>query len=215
MLEQVCAGGAVAALALAGLIGSNVLRDRGLDASIPRGMASVIGGAAFLLAVLWMDPWPAVAVAAAMAGLLLGLRLRYRHVLRGTEGRRAGQLWSQVTYAMAGTASLAVGWGLMGDRWIAFLPIAFVAWGDAAAGMARATLWRGRVLSIWPSAVMLGVCLAVAALYQPYGIGALGALVATVAERHRPRLHLFWDDNMHVVAMSLAVMGVLARVSGV
>ena len=215
MSEQAYTAGAVAALALAGVVGSNVLRDRGLDASISRGMASAIGGAAFLLAVLWMDPWPAVAVAAAIASLLLGLRLRYRHVLRGTEGRRVGQLWSQVTYAIAGTASLAVGWGLMGDRWLAFLPIAFMAWGDAAAGMARATLWRGRVLSIWPSVVMLGVCLAVGSAFTPLWVGAPGAMVATAAERYRPMVHALWDDNLNVVAVSLTVMAVLAKVTGI
>ncbi len=175
----------------------------------------ILGGVAFLVAVLWLDAWTATVLSGAMALLILVVRLGFRQRLRGVRGKLPSQAWSEVTYALGGTVALAIGWGLLGDRWLAFLPIAFVAWGDAAAGMARATLWRGRVLSIWPSAVMLGVCLAVAALYQPYGIGALGALVATVAERHRPRLHLFWDDNLNVVAASLAVMGVLARVSGV
>jgi dolichol kinase len=116
---------------------------------------------------------------------------------------------------MAGTASLAVGWGLLGDRWLAFVPIAFMAWGDSVAGLLRASLWRGKVAGLWPSVAMFGVCLAVAALYQPYWIGALGALVATVAERRRPRVSIVWDDNLNVVAMSIAVMTVLATVTGV
>ena len=62
---------------------------------------------------------------------------------------------------------------------------------------------------------MLGVCLAAAALFQPYWIGALGALVATAAERRRPMMLIIWDDNLNVVAMSLAVMGALARVPGI
>ena len=69
--------------------------------------------------------------------------------------------------------------------------------------------------SLWPSVAMCGVCLATAALFQPYWIGALGALVATAAERHRPRLLTLWDDNLHLVAMSLAVMGALVMVLGV
>jgi hypothetical protein len=60
---------------------------------------------------------------------------------------------------------------------------------------------------------MLGVCLATAALFQPYWTAALGALVATAAERFRPRILSVWDDNLHVVAMSLAVIGVLAEIS--
>ncbi len=67
----------------------------------------------------------------------------------------------------------------------------------------------------WPSVAMLNVCLAAAALYQPYWIGAVGALVATAAKRFRPRVATLWDDNLHVVAMSLAVMGVLAGASRV
>ena len=108
-----------------------------------------------------------------------------------------------------------MGWGLLGDRWLAFLPIGFMAWGDSVAGLLRASLWRSNVASLWSSVAMCGVCLATAALFQPYWIGALGALVATAAERHRPRLLTLWDDNLHLVAMSLAVMGALVMVLGV
>ena len=114
---------------------------------------------------------------------------------------------------MAGTASLAVGWGLLGDRWLAFLPIAFMARGDNAAGLARATIGHLASANLWPSVAMLGVCLAAAALYQPYWIGAVGAVIATAAERRRPIVHAIYDDNLHVVAVSLAVMGVLIAVS--
>lgn len=212
MTEQAIAGSAVATVGLAGLIGSNVLLDLGLDRAIARAFASAVGGAAFLIAVMTMDPWVAVAVALAMAGLLLSLRLRHRQGLRGSEGSRSGQAWSQVTYAAAGIASLAIGWGILGDRWLAFLPIAFVAWGDAAAGLARETVWKGRVLSWWPSVVMLAICLISAALFQPYWVGATGALVATVAERRRPKLGVLWDDNVNIVVASGATLVLLAMV---
>ena len=61
---------------------------------------------------------------------------------------------------------------------------------------------------------MLGVCLAAAALFQPYWIGALGAIVATAAERRRPMVLIIWDDNLHVVAMSLAIIAALSRING-
>ena len=145
-----------------------------------------------------------------MALFILAVRLGFRRGLRGVEGNLPTQAWAEVTYALGGTASLAAGWGVLGDRWLAFLPIAFMAWGDSAAGLLRATIWRGTVASIWPSVAMLGVCLAAAAFYEPYWIGALGALVASTAERRRPMVLRVWDDNLHVVAASLAVMGVLA-----
>jgi hypothetical protein len=51
-------------------------------------------------------------------------------------------------------------------------------------------------------------------LFEPFWMGAAGAFVATAAERFRPTSPRAWDDNLIVVAMSLAVMGVLVR-SGV
>ena len=116
MLEQAYAAGVVTAVGLAALVVSNVLHDRGVDAAVSRSVASAVGGVAFLIAVLWMSPWSAVAVAAAMAGLMIGLRLRYGRGLRGTEGSRSGQAWGQLTYAAVGVTSLAVGWGILGDR---------------------------------------------------------------------------------------------------
>ncbi len=130
--------------------------------------------------------------------------------VRGDRIEHVEHVWAQITYAATGVISLAVGWGMLGDRWLAFLPIAFVAWGDAAAGLARATIWRGSVMSVWPSAVMLAVCLGVAALCQPYWIGAVGAGVAAVAERYRPRVGALWDDNVNVAAASIGAMGLLA-----
>ena len=117
---------------------------------------------------------------------------------------------------MAGTVSLAIGWGLLGDRWLAFLPIAFMAWGDSVAGLVRATVWRGGMARISPSMAMLGVCLATALLFQPYWIGALGAIVATAAERFRLIAHRLWGDNWVpddpvIVAASLTVMVALTR----
>ena len=109
------------------------------------------------------------------------------------------------------------------------MPIAFMAWGDSVAGLVRATIrrgnisglvtgtiWHGNMAIILPSIAMLGVCLTAAVLFQPYWIGVLGAMVATVAERFRLIDHGLWDDNRvpddpAIVATSLAVMGILAR----
>ena len=213
-MDQAYAASAVLALALAGLAASNILYDRGMPCAVSRCMASALGGAAFLVAVLWLDAWTAIALSSILTLFILVLRLGFRRGLRGARGRLPSQAWAEVTYAMAGTFSLAVGWGLLDNKWLAFVPIAFMAWGDNAAGLARATLWRHRVASLWPSLAMLGVCLATAVLIQPYWIGALGAVVATAAERFGPRPHGLWDDNCGVVAVSFAVMAVLTRLSG-
>jgi len=215
MLEQVFTVSGCVTVALVGLVASNVLYDRGVANSQTRYAAPILGGVAYLAAVLWLGAWTATALSGAMALFILAVRLRFRRGLRGVRGNLPSQAWSEVAYAIAGTASLAVGWGLLGDRWLAFLPIAFMAWGDSVAGLLRASPWRGNIGSLWPSVAMLGVCLAAAILFQPYWIGALGALIAAAAERRRPMVHALWDDNLHVVVMSLAVMGVLVAASRV
>ena len=213
MLVQAFAVSGCVTVALAGLVASNLLYDRGVANSVSRYVAPILGGVAFLVAVLWLDAWTATVLSGAMALFILAVRLGFRRGLRGVRGNLASQAWSEVTYALGGTAALAIGWGLLGDRWLAFLPIAFMAWGDSTAGLARASLWRSNVANRWPSVGMFGVCLGVAFLYQPYWIGAAGAVAATIAERKRPRLGVWWDDNLHVVAMSLAVMGSLVKSS--
>ena len=80
----------------------------------------------------------------------------------------------------------------------------------------RARIWRVEMAIFWPSTAMLGLCLAAAVLFQPYWIGALGAVAATAGERFRLVAHRVWDanwvpDDPVIVALSLAVMGGLAN----
>ncbi len=215
MLEQAFAVGSIITLGLGGLVASNFMYDRGMPSTQSRYVAPILVGVAFLVAVLLLDAWTATALSGALALGILALRVGFRRGLRGVRGNLKSQAWAEVTYATAGAASLTIGWTLLGDKWLAFLPIAFIAWGDSAAGLLRATIWSRYVGSLWPSLAMLGVCLAAAALFQPYWIGALGAIVATAAERRRPMMLIIWDDNVHVVAMSLAVMTALAGVPGI
>lgn len=213
MVNQAYVASGIVSLAFSGLVASNLLYDRGVPSSVSRCVASALGGVAFLLAVVGLNAWTAIALSGVLALFVVSLRLGFRRGLRGARGNLPSQAWAEVTYAMAGTASLAIGWGLLGDRWLAFVPIAFMAWGDNVAGLARATLWRGKVASLWPSFAMLGVCLTAAALFQPYWVGAIGAAVATAAERYRPRIASGWGDNLNVVAASLLAMAISATVS--
>ncbi len=196
----------VAILVGAGLGLSNLLYDRGVPRSLARNAAPWCAGAAFLIAALSLEPGVAITLAAVLTTVLIALKIFRRSALRGVEGERASQAWSEITFGLAGVASLAVGWGWLGDPWLGFLPIAFVAWGDSTAGFMRATYWRSNVTSVWPSLGMAAICLGAAFLYQPYWIGATGAVAATIAERKRPRLGVWWDDNAQIVAVSLTTM---------
>ena len=207
---------AMVLLALSGLATSNFLCDRGVPGTVSRRAAPLLGGSAYLIAVLWLDAWTAVTLSAVLALFIVVLRIGFPRGLRGVKRSLSSGDWAEIAYPMAGTASLAVGWGLLDDKWLAFLPIAFMAWGDSVAGLVRGVAsWNGKDMGVWrPSMAMLGVCLTAAALFEPYWIGALGAIVATVAERFRLLAHRFWADNWVpddpvIVAASLGVMAVL------
>ncbi len=205
MLSQAGAVGGIVLLAFLGLAAANFLHDRGVDESLARFVPAVLGGAAFLVAAVWLDVWTAVGVSAALSVSLLALRLGWPRLLRGVRGEtRRGR--AAIAYGLAGTLGFVVGWGLLGDRWLALVPIAFMAWGDGTAGLVRGLLGAGGERRIWPSVAMLAVCLAVAALFQPYWVGALGGVVATAVERFRPMAAGVWDDNWAIVPASLAVM---------
>ena len=213
MMGEALAVSGVVLLAVFGLAASNYLFDHGVDAAVSRRVPGVLGGLAFLVAVLWLDPWTAVALSGGLTLLVVVLRFGYRRGLRGVRGSLPPQAWAEITYPLAGTVSLAIGWGLLGDRWLAFVPIAFMAWGDSVSGITRdAFAWRSRMPKAWPSIAMLAACLAAAVLFQPYWIGASGAVVATAAERINPRVLSVRDDNWIVMAASLGVMAVLAKI---
>ena len=196
----------VAMLVGAGLGLSNLLRDRGVPRSLARYVAPWCAGAAFLIAVGWLEPGVAIPLAVVLTAMLVVLKAFRPAALRGIEGELASQAWSEITFGLSGVASLAVGWGWLGDPWLGFLPIAFMAWGDSTAGLARAMFRRSNMASVWPSLGMAAICLGAAFLFEPYWIGAVGAVAATIAERKRPRLGVWWDDNAHVVAVSLTTM---------
>jgi dolichol kinase len=207
-IAPLLAGAGILILVVCGLVSANILRDRGLAVSSTRRVAGTVGGGAYLIAVLAFDVLWAIALSALVSGLVLVLRVGFRRHLRGIAHDE--QRWGEVAYVIAGTASLTVGWGIFGDRWLAFVPIAFMAWGDSVAGVVRGLIPGGET-SLWPSIAMLGACFAAALLYQPYWVSALGAVAATAAERIRLAPRHIWDDNWVIVAASLTAMAVFAE----
>jgi dolichol kinase len=204
----------VIALAFFAITGSNFLNDRGVPNSMSRRFAPVVGGFAYLAATIWLEKWAAVAVCGILTLLILFLRLGFQRGLRGVRGTHPAQTWAEITYPVAGTLSLVIGWGLLNDKWLAFMPVAFMAWGDTAAGIARELIGLDINKSSWHMGAMLVVCMvAVAILYRPLWIGAVGAIAATLAERFRPGLLRFWDDNLNLVAASFVVMAMLERMA--
>ena len=199
-------------VALAGLTISNVLYDTGMSNYLSRKVGHIFGGVAYLVGVLWLDFAVAFSLAAAFFLLFLGLRLFNDQMLRGVGGSARRHAYAEVTYAFAGAVSLGIGWGILGDRWLAFLPIGFMAFGDSITGAVRSLVYKREVKGAWGSLAMLAVCLGLAGLYEPYWIGAAGAVVATLAERFSPIAHSIWDDNW---ILSLSSLGTMAALRGV
>ena len=196
-------------VALAGLGISNYLYDKGVSNYLSRKVGHLFGGLAYLVAVLWLDFAIAFGLASASFLLFVGLRLFWDQLLRGVGGSARRHTYAEVTYAFAGAASLGIGWGIFGDKWLAFVPIGFMAFGDSITGVVRSLVYSREVKGAWGSVAMLAVCLGLAALYHPYWVGAGGAVVATMAERLSPIAHGLWDDNWILTGASLATMVVL------
>ena len=209
-MDQISAGFLTVFLAVGGLAVARWLQARGVTIQWSRRLPGVTGGGAFLVAVLWLDVWTAVVIAASLTGIIAFLRIGLGRRLQGVTSEGRSQVWAEITYPAARTLSLAVGWALLGDRWLAFIPIAFMAWGDGVGGLLREIfVSRRRIPGRWPAAAMLGACLPSAALFQPYWIAAAAAVTATGTEYYSPRVPWLRDDNLFVVAASLAVMAVL------
>ena len=207
--NQATIAAGVALMVGAGLVLSNLLRDVGAPRALARYVAPWIAGAAFLIAAIWLEPTVAIPLAAILTAVIVALKLFRSSALRGVEGRFTSQAWAEITFAVSGLTSLIVGWGIIGNPWLGFLPIAFMAWGDTASGLTRSMLPRSKAGTIWPSLAMITACLATALLCQPYWIGAAGAVAATIAERRQPTAGPWWDDNTQEVAASLVVMSIL------
>jgi len=200
-------------LAFIALSGSNFLYDLGVPRVLSRRFAPVIGGIAYLVAILCLDKWTAVAVTGTLTLIITVLRLGFRQKLRGVRGNHPAQNWTEISYPAVCTISLLVGWGILGNYWLAFLPIAFVSWGDSAAGLARDYISIDNSPTICTMASMLIVCLCAAIFFHPYWIAMIGAAIATLSERFRPGFLKFWDDNMNIVATSLPTMAIMLNIS--
>lgn len=206
MLDQICGVCVVSGLSLTGIILGNKLLDRFGAAFLSRRLVSIIGGVIYLAAVILLDKYIALITIGTITALVIILRLSFRHLLRCTLRNPSARDYSEITYLVAGMTSFSIGWGVFDDKWLAFLPVAFMAWGDDAAGLARDTVCKGKRSRFWPSVVMLIACTGIAFIYHPFWIGIAGAATATIAERFRINTIRFWDDNINVVVSSLAVM---------
>jgi len=195
---------------LVGLYLANYFYDKGVEQYISRKVGHGVGGFAFLLfAYLFSSAWWPIIVAGGFTLLLGGARLIKPKAFRGVGGTGRQHALAEVFFPAIGTVALGVGWGWLGNPWLAIVPILYMAWGDMVTGLVRSHIYQREVKGNWGSVAMLFTCLLVAYFFEPYWIGAVGAIIATLVERFTPLSRGLIDDNWTIVASSLLVMGVL------
>ncbi len=193
---------------MVGLYLANHFYDKGVEQYISRKVGHGVGGMGLLLCVfLFSAPWWPIILALAFTLLLGGARFIKPETFRGVGGTGRQHALAEVFFPAASTLSLGVGWGWLGNPWLAVVPILFMAWGDMLTGIIRSRVYRREVKGNLGSVAMIVVCLLIAYLFKPYWIGVAGAVVATLVERFTPLSHGFWDDNWTIVVSSLLVMG--------
>lgn len=200
----------ITAAALVGLYLSNLMYDYQVPQYISRKIGHGVGGVAYLLCVLlFSSPWYPILLSGGFTLLLGGARTIRPNTFRGVGGSGRAHALAEIWFPLAGTVALLVGWVWLDDPYLAVVPILYMAWGDMVTGLIRSRFYGREVKGNWGSLGMLAACLLVATLFSPYWVAAIGAVVATLAERFTPLSRGPWDDNWTIIVASLSVMSVL------
>ena len=203
----------IAGVVLMGLYLSNVVLDYGTPQYLSRKIGHLIGGVGYLLGVLMFStPWYPLLLSGGFTLLLLGARLLKPSTFRGVGGSSRAHALAEIWFPLSGTLALVVGWMWLGNPNLALVPILFMSFGDAVTGLIRARVYGKEVKGNWGSVGMLITCLLVGVLFTPYWIAAIGAVVATLAEKYSGLSRTWVDDNWSIVVFSLLVMGLLLEI---
>jgi len=195
--------------ALVGLYLANLFYDYGIPQYISRKLGHLGGCVGFLLCPLLFKAfwWPLI-LTAGFTALLLYARWLKPNTFRGVGGSGRPEALAEVHFPAIGIVTIGVCWGVLNNPWLAIVPLTFMGAGDAITGLIRSRLYGREVKGNWGSVGMILTCLILACFIEPYWIGVVGAVVATLAERFTPTKR-FMDDNLTIPLSSAAVMGVL------
>lgn len=199
----------IAGSALLGLYLANLFYDSGIPQYISRKLGHLGGCVGFLLCPLLFQTfwWPFI-LTIGFTLLLLYARAFRPRFFRGVGGSGRPQALAEIHYPATGIVLIGVLWGVLGQPWLAIIPLAFMGAGDAITGLIRSKVYGREVKGNWGSVGMLATCLLFAYFIQPYWIGAIGALTAVIAERFT-KTTKWVDDNLTIPLASAFVMGVL------
>lgn len=213
----------IAGMGLVGLGVSNVLFDLKVPHYISRKIGHSAGGMSYLLmALLFSSGWWALIIGATFAAMLRAARYVRPTTFRGVGGSgRPKEVMAEVWFPLVSLPIIGVGWIWLDKPLVAISSLLFMAWGDMITGIVRSKVYGRPVKGLWGSVAMLATCLVIAgAFIQPFWVGAVGAVVATITEWACGDVSkikwLRWaDDNWSIPLVSFAVVfGILAVMGG-
>ena len=209
MLAEVPFAALIAGAALLGLYLANRLYDLNVPQYISRKFGHLGGAVAFLLCpFLFSSFWWPLILTTGFTILLLYARLFKPDYFRGVGGSGRPGAFAEIHFPATGIALIGICWGLLGEPWLAVVPLAFMGAGDAITGLIRSTVYGREVKGSWGSLGMLITCLVIAYFIQPYWVGVAGTVTAVLAEKYTKTTKCV-DDNLTIPLFSATVMGIL------
>jgi len=199
----------ISGAALLGLYLANLFYDYNIPQYLSRKLGHLGGCVGFLLCPLLFDSfwWPLI-LTTGFTALLLYARAFRAETFRGVGGSGRPHALAEIHFPATGIVTIGVLWGIMGEPWLAIVPLLFMGGGDAITGLIRSKVYGREVKGNYGSLGMLATCLIFAYFIQPYWIGVVGAVVATLAERFtKTTAHI--DDNLTIPLASALAMGLL------
>ena len=199
----------IAGAALLGLYLANLFYDYNIPQYISRKLGHLGGAVGFLLCPLLFDSfwWPLI-LTTGFTILLLYARWRRPSTFRGVGGSGRPEALAEIHFPATGIVLIGVCWGFLGEPWLAIVPLMFMGVGDSITAFIRMKVYGREVKGNLGSVGMLFTCLLLAYFIHPYFIGAIGAVVATLAERFT-KTTKYIDDNFSIPLASGLVMGIL------
>lgn len=211
----------IAGAVLVGLWLSNILYDLKVPHYTSRKIGHAAGGLGFLLcAFLFSSGWWTLILAASFVVLLGGARIFKPSTFRGVGGTgRPTEAMAEVWFPLASIPVIGVGWVWLDKPLESIACLLLMSWGDCVTGIVRSQVYGRAVKGLWGSVAMFVTCLIIAWCFiEPFWVGAVTALVATVTEWACGDVSkvqwLRWaDDNLMIPLTSCAtVFGILALI---
>lgn len=192
-----------------GLYLANLFYDYGVPQYISRKIGHLAGCTGFLFfPFLFSNFWWPLIITTGFTLLLLYARMFRPKTFRGVGGSGRIEALAEIHFPATGIVLIGVLWGIFNQPWLAIVPLCFMGAGDAVTGLIRSKVYGREVKGAWGSLGMILTCLLLAMFIHPYGLGVIGATVATAAEKWTPTRNWI-DDNLTIPLLSAAAMAAL------